>query len=251
LTTCEQSSLHLLQMGETENRIIEVGEPVLDVIREMDFISTADLTRDLNLDVDAPFILATQHPVTTEADDSGRQMIETLEALGAVGVPTVLTYPNNDAGSGEMIRVIESYRAHAKLCIVPHLGSRRYLSLLRAAAVLVGNSSSGIIEAPSFKCPTVNVGTRQHGRTRANNVIDAHYDRDDIASAIHRALNDQVFRSKLPSCVNPYGDGHAADRTVILLRDLSITPGLITKWMKSGETFLPTTPRNPWSVKQR
>ena len=240
LTVCSQSTERLLALGEAANRIIEVGEPALDVIREMDFITPDELVREFDLDLARPLLLVTQHPVTTEVGESAQQMKETLEALCALELPAIVTHPNNDAGSRAMIRVIESYRARPFLRVVPHLGSRKYLSLLRIASVLVGNSSSGILEAPSFKRAAVNVGTRQFGRLRAANVIDVPPERRAIADAIGYALNDDEFRGRLKTCVNPYGDGHAAERTVEILRRLSITPALIAKWMpSSGELRVP------------
>src|SRR5450759_2254893 len=171
LTTCRQSTERLLKMGEQNSRIFEVGEPGLDVIKSMEFIAPEELARELDLVITKPIILAAQHPVTTEADQSGWQMKQTLEALKALDMQTVFTYPNSDAGGREMVSVLESYCTSKFLRIVPNLGSERYLSLMKIASVMVGNSSSGILEAPSFKLPAVNIGTRQYGRLRANNVI--------------------------------------------------------------------------------
>jgi len=237
LTVCGQSSARLLALGEAADRIIEVGEPALDVIREMDFVAPDELAREFGFDLARPLLLATQHPVTTEVEESASQMTETLEALCALALPAIVTHPNNDAGSRAMIRVIENYGSRPFLRVVPHLGSRKYLSLLRIASVLVGNSSSGILEAPSFKRAVVNVGTRQHGRLRAGNVIDVPPERRAIADAIRRALDDREFREKLRTCVNPYGDGHAAERTVEILRTLAIKPALIAKWLPSTGGF--------------
>jgi GDP/UDP-N,N'-diacetylbacillosamine 2-epimerase (hydrolysing) len=237
LTVCRQSSERLLAMGEAANRIIEVGEPALDVIREMDFIEPEALAREFDLDLARPLLIVTQHPVTTEAAQSAQQMEETLEALCVLELPAIVTHPNNDAGSHAIVGVIEKYRARPFLRVIPHLGSRRYLSLLRIASVLVGNSSSGLFEAPSFRRAVVNIGTRQFGRLRATNIIDVPPDRRAIAGAIRRALNDSAFQEQLQACVNPYGDGHAAERTVEVLRALSITPALIAKWIPSSESF--------------
>jgi UDP-N-acetylglucosamine 2-epimerase (non-hydrolysing)/GDP/UDP-N,N'-diacetylbacillosamine 2-epimerase (hydrolysing) len=137
-----------------------------------------------------------------------------------------------------MTDVLESYRGRAFLRIVPDLGSRRYLSLMRAAAAIVGNSSSGIFEAPSFGLPAVNVGTRQHGRLRAANVVDVGYGRSEIVTGIRRALEDGAFREALRECRNPYGDGNAAPRILDVLRRLRLVPALIEKWIASDERLL-------------
>jgi UDP-N-acetylglucosamine 2-epimerase (non-hydrolysing)/GDP/UDP-N,N'-diacetylbacillosamine 2-epimerase (hydrolysing) len=238
LTTCSLSTERLLGMGEPMSRIWEVGEPGLDVIKHAEFMSAEEIASQLELDLSKPVILATQHPVTTEVDQAAWQMEQVLEALSEIGIQTVFTYPNSDAGGREMIKVLEGYKVREFLRIVPNLGSKRYLSMMRIASVLVGNSSSGILEAPSFKLPVVNVGTRQNARLRANNVIDVGYSKEEIADAIRLALEDKNFKNELEKCVNPYGDGTTALKTVEILSRLKLTPGLITKWIPSEESFV-------------
>ena len=238
LTTCAQSTERLAARGEQPGRVIEVGEPALDVIKALDPVAPQELARELGLDLTRPLVLATQHPVTTEADDAGRQITETLEALAALDLQTVFTYPNTDAGGAQMLRVLQSWAGRPHLHVIPHLGSRKYMSLMKIAAAMVGNSSSGILEAASFKLPAVNVGTRQHGRTRAGNVIDVGYDRRAIAAALQRALNDAEFRRTVEGCVNPYGDGNTAAKTVDILRRLKLGPALVAKWLPATGTIL-------------
>lgn len=239
LTTCKQSSERLLAMGEAPNRIREVGEPGLDAIRQTSFISGDTLAHEFDLDLARPIILGTQHPVTTEADQAAWQLTQTLEALSDLGLQTIFTYPNADAGGRHMVSVLESYRHKAFLRVVPNLGSEKFLSLMRIVSVLVGNSSSGILEAPSFKLPVVNIGTRQHGRLRSSNILDVGYDRHQIKQAVLFALHDRAFRTGLASCLNPYGDGRTAVRTVQVLSKLKLLPPLLTKWVPTNEQFLP------------
>lgn len=238
LTTCKQSTGRLLAMGESATRIREVGEPGLDAIRQMDFISADSLAQEFGLDLSQPILLGTLHPVTTESDQSGWQMKQTLEALKELDMQTIFTYPNSDAGGREMRDVLESYRTSSFIRIVPNLGSEKYLSLMKISSVLVGNSSSGILEAPSFKVPVVNIGTRQHGRVTANNVIHVPSNKEAIIAAVNFALKDQDFRRDLENCRNPYGDGTAAERTVDILKRLKVGHGLIAKWMDTREEFL-------------
>ena len=238
LTTCSASSARLLALGEQKERIIQVGEPGLDVIRELHPIAPEQLAAEFGFDLNRPLVLAAQHPVTTEADQAGRQMRQTLEALEEVGAQVVFSYPNTDAGGREMTRVLESYRGRDFIRIVPHLGSEKFLSLMRMAAVLVGNSSSGILEAASFKIPVVNVGTRQHGRLRATNVIDVGYSKEEILAGVRRALEDQPFRSALRACVNPYGDGLTGPRTADVLARLRPSMTLLAKWLANDSDFL-------------
>lgn len=238
LTTCASSSAALRAMGEEDARIVEVGEPGLDLIRQFEPIPIAALAQDIGFDAGRPVLLATLHPVTTEADDAPAQMAAFLDALQTVGMQAVLTYPNTDSGGRAMMDVLESRRGQPWLYLVPNLGSARYLSLMKHAAAIVGNSSSGIFESPSFKVPAVNVGTRQHGRLRACNVIDTGYRSEEIVAGIRRALEDLEFRAGLSACRNPYGDGMTAQRTVQILCRLLLTPRLLTKWI-SWDTSLP------------
>jgi UDP-N-acetylglucosamine 2-epimerase (non-hydrolysing)/GDP/UDP-N,N'-diacetylbacillosamine 2-epimerase (hydrolysing) len=239
LTTCFSSTERMRATGEPGNRIREVGEPALDAIRTMNFPSKESLVREYGLDPGKPVVLATQHPVTTEADQASWQITQTLEALAELSFPTIFTYPNTDAGGMEMMAILESYRTQDFIRIIPNLGSEKYLGLMRVADVVVGNSSSGILEAPSFKTPVVNIGTRQHGRLRANNVVDVGYNKEQIKQAILYVLNDEGFKRALADCRNPYGDGTTAEKVVNIISRMSITPSLLTKWAESAEEFLP------------
>jgi GDP/UDP-N,N'-diacetylbacillosamine 2-epimerase (hydrolysing) len=226
-------------MGEASERIIETGEPGLDQISAMDFMSRMEVSEKVaGLPRDEPFLVATLHPVTDEADEAAMQMTIFLGALEEVGMSTVLTYPNADAGGRAMRQVLETWRSKAFLCIQPSLGSRLYLSMLRHAAAMVGNSSSGIVESPSFKIPVINVGSRQSGRLRANNVIDVSFDKKAIVEAVYFGLHDAAFRKRLAVCQNPYGDGRAAERTVTVLKRLRLGPDLTTKWKASAAPLL-------------
>lgn len=231
LTTCAGSTKRLLSMGENKNRIFEVGEPILDLINELDYISAIDLMKEFNLDLTKPIILATQHPVTNEYKDSLSQIKETLEALREINIQTIFTYPNTDLGWQNIVKLLEKYKNEEFIRIVPNLGYQKYLSIMKISSLILGNSSSGIIEAPSFKIPVINIGTRQYNRIRSNNVIDVGYNKDEIKKSIFYALNDEKFRTSLVSCKNPYGDGSASKKTVEILLKLKINSFLISKWL--------------------
>ena len=230
LATCRDSASNLAQLGEAIERIVVVGEPALDIIESCARRGLPGLT-ELGLDLSNPYILAAQHPVTTEATEAAAQMRTTLEALALVGLPVLFTYPNSDTGGAAMTAELEAWRDKPWLKIVPTLGSDRFLAALQHAAVLVGNSSSGILEAPSFRVPAVNIGTRQHGRLRAGNVIDVPHDIAAIRAAILTALEEPAFRARLGTTVNPYGDGHASSRTLAILKELLLGQQLIMKWL--------------------
>jgi UDP-N-acetylglucosamine 2-epimerase (non-hydrolysing)/GDP/UDP-N,N'-diacetylbacillosamine 2-epimerase (hydrolysing) len=156
-------------------------------------------------------------------------MEQSLLALESVGIQVVATYPNADAGGRAMIDVLERQRDRTWLRIVPSLGRRKFASLLRRTSAMVGNSSSGIIEAPFFGVPVVNIGIRQAGRLRAENVLDIAHDHEAIRSAVACALNDDAFKARARACRNPYGDGHAGERIVEVLSSLQLGARLLNK----------------------
>lgn len=229
LPATEESATRIAKLGEDEFRIHVVGAPALDTILSEPLISEEETTEMFDLDTTKPIILVVQHPVTTELDDVERQIRETMEALVAIGEQTVLIYPNADAGGRKIIEVIEQYRQYPFIQIHKNLNHIEYLSLMRLCDVMVGNSSSGIIEAPSFGLPVVNVGTRQQGRQRAINIIDVDHDRDSILKSIKIALHDGDFKIKCDGCINPYGNGNAGKNVANILGNLSITPELLQK----------------------
>jgi UDP-hydrolysing UDP-N-acetyl-D-glucosamine 2-epimerase len=227
--TNHDSAERLKKMGEEEWRVHNVGLPALDQILAEEFYDSTTLARELELDLSQPVILFTQHPVTLEATQAGKQVEESLKALVRLGIQTVITYPNTDPGNTLIRAEIEKYRSVRHFRIRKSLGRKRYLGLLRIASVMVGNSSSGLLEAPSFKLPVVNIGGRQRDRLRAENVIDVDCDAGQIEQAIRRALYDAEFREKVANCVNPYGDGRAAARIVRVLAEVELDDKLLRK----------------------
>jgi UDP-N-acetylglucosamine 2-epimerase len=152
-----------------------------------------------------------------------------LAALDKIDAALIVTYPNADTASRVLIDGFEEFaRSRTRVRLVRNLGDDRYLSLLEHAVAMVGNSSSGLIEAPSFGLPVVNIGSRQHGRLRGDNVIDVGYARDEILRAVDRALTPGL-RDRLRASPNPYGDGHAAGRIVRVLREVSLDARLLRK----------------------
>lgn len=217
----EKSAQRIIEMGEDPKNVFVVGAPGLDPIVHGELVEPAELARKYGLDLSRPLIVVVQHPVTTEVDKAADQMRETLEAVAELNQPAIVIYPNADAGGRKMIEIIKEYRYPfiKTFKSIPHTD---YLSLLKMAQVLVGNSSSGIIEAPSFGLPAVNVGTRQKGRERAENVIDVEYNAQEIKKGIEKALYDKVFREKVKQCKSPYGDGNASKRIVHILSTIKL-----------------------------
>jgi UDP-N-acetylglucosamine 2-epimerase (non-hydrolysing)/GDP/UDP-N,N'-diacetylbacillosamine 2-epimerase (hydrolysing) len=225
----KRSAERVVKMGEDEWRVHVVGSPALDIILNEPLLSPQALVQKFGLKLSKPLVLVVQHPVTTQVDEAPKQMRETLEAIVEIGYPTVLVYPNADAGSRSMIDVIKEYEKYPFLKTHKSLPRREYLSLMKAASVMVGNSSSGIVEAPSFGLPVVNVGIRQEGRERGKNVIDVEHDKSKIIRAIEKALKDKKFLAEVKKCENPYGDGKTGPRIAEILSKTKITARLLQK----------------------
>jgi UDP-N-acetylglucosamine 2-epimerase (non-hydrolysing)/GDP/UDP-N,N'-diacetylbacillosamine 2-epimerase (hydrolysing) len=241
LTNCDASTRRLIGMAEQPERIVEVGDPGIDRLRTLDFLPFENLASELKLRPGEPFLIATLHPVTDEVAQAGLQMQTLLEALQDVGLTTIFTYPNADQGGYAMKEVLEAWRDRCFIRIEPSLGSRRYLSLLRHAAAIVGNSSSGLFDAPSLGIPAIDIGSRQHNRVAAPNVVRVSHERAAIANAVRFVLADTGFRRGLANCRNPYGDGHAAERTIDVLHRLRIGAALLAKWRAPTGPFLLST----------
>lgn len=225
-----KSAERIIKMGEDEWRVHMVGSPALDVIMNEELLPRKALCEKLGMNLPQPLVLLVQHPVTTQVDEAPSQMKETLEAIVEMGHNTLVIYPNSDAGGRKMIETIKEYenRYHF-INSLKSLPRKEYLSLVKAASVLIGNSSSGIIDAPSFGLPAVNVGNRQEGRERGDNVIDVGHDRLEIIEATKKSLNDKEFLKQVKRSKNPYGDGKASERIAEILSTVEITPQLIQK----------------------
>jgi GDP/UDP-N,N'-diacetylbacillosamine 2-epimerase (hydrolysing) len=224
-----KSAARIVKMGEERWRVHTVGSPNLDVILNETLLPADVLSVRYGLDMSKPLVLAVQHPVTTQADEAVSQMKETMEAIVAEGHPTVLIYPNADSGGRRMIKVIKRYEKYPFIKTFKSLPRRDYLGLMKMAGVMVGNSSSGIIEAPSFGLPAVNIGMRQAGRERGKNVIDVGHNKREIINAIEEALTDKTFLDEVKKCESPYGDGKASQRIARVLSEVEITPQLLQK----------------------
>jgi GDP/UDP-N,N'-diacetylbacillosamine 2-epimerase (hydrolysing) len=214
----------LVRMGEQPARVFVTGAPGLDGLREEVRHDRDALCRALGFDPARRVALVVLHPVLQEAGDAARQARELLEAVQSCKLQAVVLMPNADAGGRGIRRVLEQYRRDPHLRLTVHLPRADFVSWMAAADVMVGNSSSGIIEAASFGLPVVNVGTRQHGRERGRNVTDAPARRMAIERALRQALKRGHVRAR-----NPYGDGQAGERIVDLLQRLPLNAELLQK----------------------
>jgi len=225
----ERYAQRLIQMGEEPWRVIRSGAPALDHLRTMEWLSDEAVRARFGLDVSRPFLLVTYHPVTLQYEHTETQVRELLVALEEVGQPVIFTYPNADTHGQRIIQMIEAFaRSRADVQVAINAGTVGYFHLMRRAAAMVGNSSSGIIESGSFKLPVVNVGDRQRGRFHDEHVLDVPCERAQIAEAIRRTLSP-AFRSRLEGLVNSYGDGYAAERIVSALKETPLDGRLLMK----------------------
>lgn len=230
-TAAQPYRRRLLQMGEDPRRVFNVGAPGLEYIRKTNFLGRAELERRIGLPLSSPLALVTLHPGTLAQNGKPDRTLESL--LGAVDradLRAVFTYANADAGGRSLNKRIESYVARRKdrAAAVASLGQQGYLSLMRLCDVVVGNSSSGIIETPALKRPTVNIGGRQDGRLRAPSVIDCPGTPAAIAKALARALSPGFRRTRCTG-KSPYGAGGVASRIIRVLKSTPLGSGLLRK----------------------
>lgn len=241
-TTNQQATNRILAMGEEPWRVHTVGFPAIDLISEGRFAAPGEVAEKLQLDLARPVVLFTQHSITTEFEQASVQVqssIQAMKQLAAQGVQVVMTYPNNDAGGPAIIASLNALAAQQVPGIQVHrsLGRHLYhgvLALARDVSVrvaCVGNSSSGIKETPAFGCPTVNIGSRQDGRLRGGNVIDAEYDQLQIAAAVNRCLHDEAFRTACRNTDNPYYLGDAGKKIASVLAEVPLNQALLRKSM--------------------
>lgn len=223
-TATEPYRQRIIQMGEDPCRVFVSGSLGLDNILSVEYWPREKLERDLNFNFGTRSALVTFHPATLETELPEQQIAELLAALDNFpDLRLLFTQPNVDEGGRAIGQAIQKYimARSERAMLVPSLGRTRYLSALRVVDMVIGNSSSGIIEAPSFGIATVNIGDRQQGRIRSASIIDCLSRREAIVDAINKAL-DREFRATLTGTANPYGDGHAASRIHAVLRDFPL-----------------------------
>jgi len=223
------------QMGEEAWRIHVVGSTGIENIYSCDYLSPSEIKNNFGIDPETPTLLITFHPETiTGENDTEAQAKEVALALEQFQeYQQVITYPGLEAGYQAVVQIWQDYALNKNnVLLKPSLGSRGYLGLMRIASAVVGNSSSGIIEAPSFHVPTVNIGNRQKGRIRAESILDVNCRKKDIVKGLRKALTDPVFRAGLLQTVNPYDpfqDGKASEKIISVLEQIPLGRTLLEK----------------------
>jgi UDP-hydrolysing UDP-N-acetyl-D-glucosamine 2-epimerase len=220
-TSTELARRRVIAMGEEPWRVHRAGAPSLDHLCRSKLLSREALEQRLGIHLQLPALLVAYHPVTIHRETT--QEAEALfSALHRINGQILFVYPNSDAGSRQLIERTQAFAATStNTQIFVNLDAVTYWSLLQYVNVLVGNSSSGIMEAASYALPTVNIGMRQQGRERAPNVLDTIADADAIVNTIEQALSPE-FRTSLAGMTNPYGDGHATEKIVQVLVDTDL-----------------------------
>lgn len=223
---CTDAAERIVKLGEDPASVHVVGCPRIDLVADVLRAPSNGLSGIFEhgvggtLDLDSPFVLVSQHPVTTEYGDGEAQIAATLGAVQGVGLPAIVLWPNADAGAEHIARGIRKFREHeddSRMHFFKNLPTSDYVRLMAKTACLVGNSSSAIREGAFIGTPAVNVGTRQEGRQRGPNVLDVGYGRDEIADAIRAQLAHGRYDSE-----PIYGDGHAGERIADILAEHEI-----------------------------
>lgn len=225
--TNAESALRVRQLGENPAHIYNVGSLGIDRILALPHMSRAELEQSLHFSFRSRNLLVTFHPATLDAEPADRQLWELLQALDELGgeFGLIFTKPNADPQSRELIRLTEEFAAvRPNAAVYSSLGQPRYFNLIRQVDAVVGNSSSGLYEVPSFHKPTVNIGDRQKGRLLASSVLSCSPEKEEILQAIRKALTTDCS-----AAVNPYGEGDSAKKILAVLQSVRDYKALLKK----------------------
>ena len=214
----------LIRMGEVPGNIHLTGAPGLDGLRELATISRDELCNGAGFDSKRPVALLIFHPVVQEATSAGEQLRAAVDALIENSIQVIALKPNADAGGGAISSELCKYAERGDVTLRTHLERGEFISWIAACDIMAGNSSSGIIEAATFGTPVINIGSRQNRRERNLNITDTSTGKDEISTAVRSALDKGRFKEE-----NIYGNGHAGERIVKLLKDLPINGTMLEK----------------------
>lgn len=215
-TATEDYKNRVVQLGEQPNRVFNFGAPGIDSIVKLPLLERKELSAAIDFDVDGPYFMVTYHPVTLEANGAAQSLNNLLSVLDDYPEhKIVMTYPNADTHGRSLINILDTYKAENpdRILLSQSLGQLRYLSLMKFADAVIGNSSSGLIETPTFQVPTINIGNRQKGRISGETVVDCLESREAIKLAFELVLSDK-FKYKIKHSENPYGKGDSSEKIV-------------------------------------
>ena len=217
-TTNKQATKRLIKLGENPKHIFTVGNPSLDSIKNMPKIPKKELESEFKIDLNKPFVIIMQHTVTSEIDKGEKNMLQTLEAISELGIQAIIIHGNSDFGSKKISNIIRK----SKIKHYKTLPFSKYVNLLKYSTALVGNSSSGKMEAPFLKIPSINIGTRQSGRVKTISVLDVSYDKNEIKKAILKIIEDKIFLQKIKKQKNIYGNGNSSKKIIRILETVDL-----------------------------
>lgn len=224
----EDAEQRLIKLGEEEFRVHNVGAPQIDEMINSQFSEIEEIENKLCIEIREGFVLAVLHPVTEELSQASKQAEIFIKALNKINLKKIVILPNNDAGSKEINDAINKFKK-GEYYAYSNLKREDYLGLLKESKCIVGNSSSGLLEAPTFNIPAINIGRRQDMRFRGINVIDVEFEEEKILFAINKAISPEFNKHLAESCKNPYGDGKSSKRILDILQNTKIDQKLLTK----------------------
>ena len=220
-TSTEQYRNRVIQLGENPERVFYVGALGVENIKKINLMTKEELERSIHFEIDENTVVVTYHPVTLENNTVEEQFLNLLEVLDRnPKIRMIFTKANADTNGRIVNELIDKYAAQnsERACAFVSLGQKRYLSALKYCRIVIGNSSSGIIEAPSFGKPIINIGDRQKGRICADSVINCGYTQQEIQQAMETALTEE-FENKASNCRNPYEKENTAANIISVIKD--------------------------------
>ena len=226
--SCLDSKQRVLKLGEEKNRVFNVGAPQLDElinIKKDKFF----LKKFLKQEIKNHVILIIQHPLLIDSKSAGSEILETLNATNEINAIKIVIYPNFDTGSSEIISKILKFHNNDNFYFHKNLNREIFLNILASSDLLIGNSSCGILEAPSFKIPVINIGNRQRGRMQASNILNVNANKNAILKKIKFVFSNTNYRKNLKNCINPYGDGKSSERIIKVLKKIKLGKNLLDK----------------------
>lgn len=225
----EVYATNIINMGEELWRVFNVGDPGIENIKHMYFLNQSEIEKDLGIWIDSETLLVTFHPVTLELGQLSYQIQNLIEALEESNKKVIITYPNSDTGSEQIIEQIALLSKRNKnVSVFKNLGSQRYLSIMNLCGAVVGNSSSAIVEAPYLKVPSIDIGNRQKGRLTSESIIHCGHDKNEILYAINKALSAD-FKYKCQLSKSLYGEGNTSTEILCVLKSININEKLLKK----------------------
>lgn len=219
-TSTEEYRKRVIQLGEDPSRVFNVGAMGIEGINNTMIMDEREVKKELNIDLEKKYVLVTYHPETLSENNIKKEVNNLFEALSNFDeLSVVLTKANSDAGGRIINKMIDEYSEKNKNRVVAYtsLGQFRYYNAMKYCAMVIGNSSSGIIEAPTFKIPTINIGDRQKGRIQAESVINCLADKESIIKSINKGLSEE-FNNKIRDIENPYGEGDSSQKIMDVIK---------------------------------